>query len=155
MRSLTLAMCVAFSATASAETRLYPICFYSSARPDLNEVMTHYVPTLERALRAAAYLSQHTLVVPSPDGRWLLADTSNHQHARISRVWPRLACIGNATNSATVRLQRSCIDFIKTVLRSGQYEHFAETEVQPSVLGEHVFAGYAVFCRTATTRSDP
>lgn len=142
-------------ATASAKPRLYPICFYNNNRPELVEFNSYYAPSLIAAFRAIAYMSVKAQIVPSPDGRWLIADTSNVQNTRIARLWPRLACIGNAGNTDRIRAEKVCVDYVKELLSTDNYVRFQEvTMAGVKVMSEHVLDGYLLYCRTISTRSD-
>ncbi|MCK1316806.1 hypothetical protein [Bradyrhizobium sp. 23] len=144
------------SNTASAKTRLYPICFFGNARPDQTEINDHYVPMLISALRAAAYLAPKAKVVASPDGKWLIADTSRKQNARIASIWSRLACIGNATNSDRIRVEQACFDYVHKVVSLGQSEHVDQNEVGGTkISADDLLNNYSLYCKTVGTNSDP
>lgn len=150
----TLLLCI--SVPGVARTRLYPICFYTATRPNQTELINYYVPMLIAALRAAAYLSSRAKVVASPDGKWLLADTSDSQNARIAKVWARLGCIGDASNSDRVGTELACFDYVYKVISRAQPEHIDQAKIAETwIAADDLLNSYSLYCKTVATNSDP
>ena len=147
---------LAASVSASANPHLYPICFFSDTRPDQAEFNAYYVPRLVEAFRTSAVLGVHARISVSPDGRWLVANTSTYQNSFVSRVWPRIACIGNASNSDRVLAEENCVNYVSDFTRKLHYVSFGRLTVSGhDVVAESILNQNALHCRSILTKSDP
>jgi hypothetical protein len=136
--------------------RLYPVCFYNTTRPDKDEFSSYYVPSLATSLRLAAGLPTNANISPSPDGRWLIAITTDVENARAGAVWPRIACIGDASNSDRVSAEETCVAYVSDFMKNSNYVRFYETTVSgTTVVSEYELNQNFLHCRTVRTASDP
>jgi hypothetical protein len=152
-----LASCVVLCVLSSCATpHLYPICFYNEKRPVKQEFVDYYLPYLKEALRAAAGLNTSSEIVGTPDGRWLIATVTENENSKAGRLWIRVGCIGNATDSNRVAREIACVNYIENFVTKNQYNQFATYKAAGTiVLGEAVQDTTVLNCQTVATSSDP
>jgi hypothetical protein len=66
----------------------------------------------------------------SPDGRWLIANVSKGQDRRISVVWPRVGCLGNALDGQSTKQEADCVKYIEIFVMSHRYFDFGNAKDQ-------------------------
>jgi len=102
---------------------IYPVCFYE-ASPTEQTFQQVYAPQLTAVVQTAVTQKKPIKATLSPDARWLVADVSKHQNMRISRVWPRLGCIGTALDSNGVKLEKDCVAYEQEFVLTDHYFTF-------------------------------
>jgi hypothetical protein len=103
-----------------ARPHLYPVCFYQTA-PSLDVVQNVYAPHLIAILNAARKGPATLHAALSPDGRWLVASLTKGQNAAISRVWPRVGCVGDPHNNETTKEEMDCVKFEQQFVSGSNY----------------------------------
>jgi hypothetical protein len=119
-RSLRIGMLLPLISLAGCafKMRLYPLCFYSYS-PTKQVVASEIVPALSEALKMHISLWPGRQIVATPDGRWFVMRADRFENDRISKTWPRLACIGDST--AGIQNEKWCISYVRDFIRSGNY----------------------------------
>jgi hypothetical protein len=64
----------------------------------------------------------------SPDGRWVLAQTTGHENKRVADVWPRLACIGDALDSNGTKQEADCVAYVRHFVLRQEYFTFGNAK---------------------------
>jgi len=105
-----------------ARPHLYPICFYQQA-PGLGRFRQDYAPPLTTAFRTIVK-NKEAIPTITPDGRWLIANTTKSQNSRIAKVWPRLGCIGNASDSLSTKQEADCVAYVSEFIKTKNYFAF-------------------------------
>lgn len=98
-----------------ATMKPYPVCFYDSRAPDI-AIQKEHVSSLETVLKNSA-----SNVSVSHDGRWIIAKTTWYQHRNLSKMWPRISCIGRVTSGTEVKQYQDCIYYIEELLETQDY----------------------------------
>ncbi len=106
-----------------ASPRLFPVCFYND-QPSQKTANEYYLPRLQSVLRGIVNESRQVDVISTPDGRWLVARTTKWEHDAVAIVWPRIGCIGTATDSAGVMREADCVSYVNGFLKNGNYLDF-------------------------------
>jgi hypothetical protein len=96
--------------TGCLHPHLYPVCFYQAAPPQ-QRVQEYYAPQLVGVLQATIKDSDRLKAKVTPDGRWLVANVTKAQNAKIAKIWPRVGCIGNALDSQSTKLESDCVAY--------------------------------------------
>jgi len=107
---------------ACAEPHLYPVCFYSKMAPDTQDTTVYR--QLAVVLQTAIGSSRPVGIVNTPDGRWLVARTTKSENAAAAKVWPRVACIGAAHDSNSVKAEADCVGYVEQFVASNKYFDF-------------------------------
>ena len=128
-------LCIAVAALfgCAAVPRLYPVCFYSEA-PSVDTFARIYAPQLQNALNAQlANSSWRQPIVVMHSGRWIIASTTENEHAKLSALWPRLACIGRSDGETDAMMESYCVGYVYDFLVSQNYLAFGEYAVGDTV----------------------
>ena len=102
---------------------LYPICFYQEA-PRRQLFQQQYAPQLTTVFSAVIKDRGSTKMTITPAGRWLVADVTKSQNSRLARIWPRIACIGNASDSPSTKQEADCVAYLSQFVRTRNYFAF-------------------------------
>jgi hypothetical protein len=103
------------------------VCFYQAA-PSQERYKQYFVSGLVAALHTAASDEGKASVTSTPDARWLIAVVTSNQNDAISKVWPRVGCIGDALNSPTTQLEMDCVAYIRNFVSTEQYFEFGNAK---------------------------
>jgi hypothetical protein len=106
-----------------ATPHLYPVCVYTEEHFNTKELRNFY-QQLTGILQAALSSQRAVNITASPDGRWLLADTTSGENADASAVWPRIGCVGNAVDSNSVKMEADCVSYIRQFVANENYFEF-------------------------------
>ena len=116
-----------------AAPRLYPVCFYNQP-PSQKVANEYYLPRLQSTLQqlvtqaSVMNLSPPVDVVSTPDGRWLVARTTEAENEKLARVWPRIGCIGTALDSPAVRREADCVAYLSEFVSKRNYFQFGNAK---------------------------
>lgn len=123
---MKLYVCIAIGSglVGCATTRLYPTCYYNEQ--PTRESYERSLPALKDALRVSLGKGEDYPVAESPDGRWLVAEANDHENANAAKAWPRIGCIGKATNTNTVRQEADCVEYVVSFVRDENYYAFGK-----------------------------
>ena len=113
----------AFLLSSCATPHLYPVCFYNITPPSGHKADLLYV-SLTDALSTSLGTGRDAKIAVSPDGRWLVASTTPSENTSVAAVWPRVGCIGTASDSDETRAEAACVDFIREFVSKGNYFSF-------------------------------
>jgi hypothetical protein len=110
-----------------ASPHLYPVCFYDTSPPTGHKAEQLY-RSLTDALNKSLGTDREANVAVSPDGRWLVASTTMSENAAAAQVWPRIGCIGTATDSDQTKAEASCVRYVSEFVASGNYFAFGNAK---------------------------
>jgi hypothetical protein len=102
---------------------IYPICFYQEA-PKRQRFQEYYAPQLTAVFSAAIKNRARTRTTITPDGRWLVAHVTKSQNSKLAKVWPRVACIGNASDSPSTKQEADCVAYVSQFVTTKNYFAF-------------------------------
>lgn len=111
---LFLVLCTVRCAT----IKPYPVCFFdcNDVKPDQRQLYTDSL---------ASYLRKESkTVIVLPSNRWILAKTNPIKHRRLTKMWPRLACIGTVTSGTDVEENAHCTQYIYEFMSQRNYLEF-------------------------------
>jgi hypothetical protein len=120
---IVLAVVMVTSAYGCAKPHLYPICFYQSP-PTADRLSNYYAPGFVSAVNTVISDDQRADAVVAPDGRWLVAKVTKRENSRLATVWPRLGCLGDATDSNSTRKQADCVKYLQFFVATRSYMSF-------------------------------
>lgn len=109
-----------------ATPHLYPICYYNT--PPSRIIADAYSSSMKEVLVTAVNGRRDIAVSASPDGRWLVANVTRMENKNVSKVWPRLGCIGDAVDSHSTRQQADCAIFVKDFVATEEYITFGNAK---------------------------
>lgn len=98
---------------ACASTRFYPVCNYSG-ESGIQSATRQSVLNFVRATAAA-----DTFVVFSPNDRFVVVKATWDQHSKLSLVWPRVGCLGDARYDVEYLKYRGCVYMLQQALENG------------------------------------
>lgn len=98
--------------------KMYPVCFFDIDPPD-DEVRASHVKTLMSLM-----VTYDTNAISTPDNRWIIANTSSAQHKEITKLWPRMACVGTVTSGTEVKRNSDCVEYLNDFLKNESYLEF-------------------------------
>jgi hypothetical protein len=122
-RRIVLALVAGTSAYGCATAHLYPICFYQSA-PTAGDLSQYYAPRFVSALNTVVSDDRRADAVVAPDGRWLVATVTKRENSKLAKVWPRLGCLGDATDSSSTKQQADCAKYLQFFVTTRSYMSF-------------------------------
>lgn len=96
----------------------YPVCFSDCNTVD-KESRRKIVDSLAQYLKLE---SKETIIHPS--SKWILAKTNSRQHKRLTKIWPRMACIGDVTSGTEVTKNSECVEYIYNFMSNKKYLEF-------------------------------
>lgn len=112
------------SLTSCSTVKLYPICYTNCSR---------YVSQQEKSRTAqnlADVIDEHSnSVIVDSYYRGIYARTNRLQHKRISKIWPRIACIGKTTTGTEITKNYDCVLYLKVLLNKKNY---SEYDIKPN-----------------------
>lgn len=131
-----------------AEVRLYPVCYYD-ASPPIGASREVVYSNLVKSLQAALNADQEVKVSASPDGRWLIAWTTENQNASAAKVWPRVGCIGLANDSGQVKSEIACVNYVRQFIADKNYFTFGNARDVGAIdiWNESPIPGEVVHCK--------
>jgi hypothetical protein len=106
-----------------AKPHLYPICFYHEAPPQ-RVFDEHYAPRLLAVFSATIKDSGKVRGTIIPDGRWIVANVTKGQNSKLAKVWPRVGCIGDASDSNSIKSEKDCVEYVQQFVRDKNYFKF-------------------------------
>ena len=119
--------CLALALTSCATTRLYPICFYGEPI-SRSEFESHIKPQFTEALATTIKQARQSSIAYSPDGRWAMVKTTRSENESIGGYWPRVACLGRADDSASVRQEADCVAYVRNFVLQEDYFSFGNAK---------------------------
>ena len=106
-----------------AKPHLYPICFYREA-PQQPVFDDYYAPRLLAVFNSTIKNSNKARASITPDGRWIVANVSKDQNSKLAKVWPRVGCIGEASDSNGIQSEKDCVEYIEQFVKDKNYFKF-------------------------------
>jgi hypothetical protein len=117
----------AFLLSSCASPHLYPVCFYDTPAPTGHKAQLLY-SSLVDSLRASLGTPRNVDLAVSPDGRWLIASTTPSENAAAAQVWPRIGCIGIASDSDQTKAEAACVRYVSEFVSTGNYFAFGNAK---------------------------
>lgn len=123
-----------------ASIKPYPVCFYNCDTPD-EEKKIEIIKKLSEVLEKET----NKEVVIHPNLRWILVKTNNSQHRRLTKIWPRIACVGNVTSGTQVSENSDCVKYLYEFMKKKKYLKF-DIQANPIDSDEAPGAPYTICC---------
>jgi hypothetical protein len=135
---------------------LYPVCFYQSA-PTQQRVQEYYSIQLLSVLQISIGASAQTKASISPDGRWLVADVTKRQDAKVAGIWPRVGCLGNALDGLTTKQEADCVAYVRLFVTTHRYFEFGNAKDAGGIdiWNESLAPGTLVHCHQVKEDEQP
>ena len=133
-----------------AHLHLYPVCFYQTA-PAMEGAQKYYAPLLTEVVHTTIKNPADVRAALSPDGRWLVASVTKAQNIELSKVWPRVGCIGDAHNSDSTKQEMDCVLYERSFLSGPNYFLFGNDKnpvLGVDIWNESPVPKSAVYCHS-------
>lgn len=103
---------------ACATIKPYPVCFSNCDAID-KDSRRKIVDSISQYLKL-----ESKKIIIHPSSKWILAKTNPIQHKRLTKIWPRMACIGDVTSGTEVTKNSRCVEYIYNLMKNKNYLDF-------------------------------
>lgn len=109
---------LSISLLSCSRDRIYPICFYDNVPSGDAERKKHAIELLKYIY------SKDNDAILTADNRWIVAKVSGKKNDEITRVWPRLACIGVVSSGTELQKEAECVEYVSYFINNNKYLEF-------------------------------